>query len=99
VQAELLGVEQGDVLADQAAGLHGLHPRQAGRGREVHAARQLHIGEAGIALKLVQYLYIDEIQHIYLQKITFDKFYADKHRKIRSSQHHLRRHPTYSRGH
>ena len=52
--AELMGIEQRHVLADETAGLERPHTGQARRGREVHPLGQLHVGQARIGLQLSQ---------------------------------------------
>jgi hypothetical protein len=54
VQAELHRVEQRHVLPYQAGRLQRAHARQAGRGRQVDAPGQLHVGQAGVGLQFAQ---------------------------------------------
>ncbi|MCY1307034.1 hypothetical protein D9M70_569320 [compost metagenome] len=54
VQAEHFRDQQRHLLADQPQFLHGLHPVEAGRWRQVHRAGQFGVGDAGILLKAVE---------------------------------------------
>lgn len=64
VQPKLFGIEQRYILANETARFQRAHPRQAGRGREVHALGQLHVGQAGVFLKFFQNLQIGAVKII-----------------------------------
>ena len=53
-QAQRRRIGQRHIAGNHARRLQRLHPRQAGRGRQMHAARQLHVGERAIGLQLGQ---------------------------------------------
>ncbi|MCY1219851.1 hypothetical protein D9M72_318420 [compost metagenome] len=61
-QAQRLGVRQRHITVDHAAGLQHLHARQAGRGRQVHAARQFDVRQGAVALQLVENAQVDGVE-------------------------------------
>jgi hypothetical protein len=61
-QPQRLGVGQRHIAVDDAAGFQRLHARQAGRGRQVHAARELHVRQRAVALQFVQDAQVDGVE-------------------------------------
>ena len=53
-QAQGVGGGQRDVALEADGSFQGLEARQAGRGRQMHATRELHVGQRAVALQLVQ---------------------------------------------
>ena len=49
-------------LVDDAAGLQGLHAREARRWRQVHTLGQLHVGERTVLLQLSQDSQVHRVQ-------------------------------------
>ena len=59
---KLLRVEVGVIALDEAGLLQGAHAPQAGRRRDAHALRQLHVGHPPVSLQVGQDLAVDEVE-------------------------------------
>ncbi len=67
-----LGVEQRHVLRDHPRFLELLDAAQAGRGRQVHLLRQLHVGQATVALQDLQDGPVYRIELHWRRRISHD---------------------------
>ena len=61
-QAQLPGVQQSPVAADQTRLFKRPHPAQAGRGRQANAVGQVLVGDAALLLQYFQYVPVVAVQ-------------------------------------
>ncbi|MCY1182478.1 hypothetical protein D9M73_230400 [compost metagenome] len=77
IQPQHLRRQQGHLLADHPQLFHGPHPVETRRGRQVHRACQLGIGDAGVLLQAVENADISTIEFAHKTKSPVFCVYAE----------------------
>ena len=76
VQPQQISVEQRDLVTDQAQLFHRFHPVETRRGRQVHRAGQVGVGDAGVLLQGVENADIGSVQFAHETKSPVYYVYA-----------------------